>query len=133
EVILLATDARAVKIEGRYSPEPIYILADTDLLQQAILNIVINGCQAMPDGGKLIIDVVPRGDLLVEISIRDFGPGIRDEDREKIFNLYYTTKVNGSGIGLAQAFRAVQLHNGDLSVETPEGGGALFRLTLPRA
>jgi signal transduction histidine kinase len=134
EVIALAADARAqgVQIVGRYS-EPIYILADTDLLQQAILNIVINGCQAMPDGGKLILEVSPTGDRQVEISIRDFGPGIRDEDREKIFHLYYTTKVNGSGIGLAQAFRAVQLHNGDLSVETPEGGGALFRLVLPRA
>jgi signal transduction histidine kinase len=135
EVIALAADARAqgVEIVGRYSAEPIHILADTDLLQQAILNIVINGCQAMLDGGKLIIEVSPTGDRQVEISIRDFGPGIREEDREKIFHLYYTTKVNGSGIGLAQAFRAVQLHDGDLSVEAPEGGGALFRLVLPKA
>jgi signal transduction histidine kinase len=135
EVIALTADARAqgVEIVGRYSSEPIDILADTDLLQQAILNIVINGCQAMPDGGKLIIEVSPTGDRQVEISIRDFGPGIREEDREKIFHLYYTTKVNGSGIGLAQAFRAVQLHNGELWVEAPEGGGALFRLVLPRA
>ncbi len=85
EVIALAADARAqgVEIIGRYSSEPIYLLADTDLLQQAILNIVINGCQAMPDGGKLIIEVSPTGDRQVEISIRDFGPGIREEDREE--------------------------------------------------
>ena len=69
----------------------------------------------------------------VRITVSDEGPGISPEAREKIFNLYYTTKPKGSGIGLAQVFRAVQLHNGQIHVDSKSGQGASFQLSLPKA
>ncbi|MGE0105161.1 MAG: PAS domain-containing sensor histidine kinase [Blastocatellales bacterium] len=132
EVILLAADARAqgVDIEERYGKGPLTIKADPDLLKQALLNIIINGCQVMPNGGRLRI-ATGSDDGHVEISIADQGPGIPEEARDKIFNLYYTTKQKGSGIGLAQAFRAVQLHNGRIKVESEVGAGTCFRIMIP--
>ena len=106
------------------------IKADHDLLKQALLNIVINGCQVMPDGGKLTLETARENGHIL-IAITDQGPGIKAEVRDKIFNLYYTTKPTGSGIGLAQAFRAVQLHNGRISVKSEPGRGASFEILLP--
>lgn len=132
EVILLAADARAqgIDLEEHYGQGPLNIKADSDLLKQALLNIIINGCQVMPNGGKLVIETgKDNGHVL--ITITDHGPGIPEEARDKIFNLYYTTKPKGSGIGLAQAFRAVQLHNGRIKVESEVGSGTSFRIMLP--
>ncbi|MFN7947411.1 MAG: ATP-binding protein [Blastocatellia bacterium] len=135
EVMLLAADARAdnIEIQERYAEGSLQIKADADLLKQAILNIVINGCQAMTEGGQLRISTSsdPKGQ--VQITVSDQGPGIPENVRDKIFNLYYTTKPQGSGIGLAQAFRAVQLHNGRIEVDSQPGAGARFRITLPAA
>lgn len=141
EVILLAADARAqgVDLNEQYAPGPIHIKADSDLLKQALLNIIVNGCQAMAekgDGGKLTVTtgrVRDEEQDMVFIDIRDTGGGIPPQVREKIFNLYYTTKPQGSGIGLAQAFRAVQLHNGRIQLDTEVGKGTCFRILLPKA
>lgn len=135
EVILLAADARAqgVNMEEHYGGGPLVIKADSDLLKQAILNIIINGCQVMPQGGKLMVETGRDEENRVFIAITDSGPGIPEEARDKIFNLYYTTKPKGSGIGLAQAFRAVQLHNGRIKVESEVGAGTCFRIILPAA
>ncbi len=135
EVILLAADARAqgVDLEEHYGKGPLVIKADPDLLKQAILNIIINGCQVMPAGGKLVLETGHDDEDHVYIAITDHGPGIPEDARDKIFNLYYTTKPKGSGIGLAQAFRAVQLHNGRIKVESEVGAGTCFRIILPVA
>ncbi len=135
EVVLLAADARAqgVDMEEHYGKGPLVIKADPDLLKQAILNIIINGCQVMPSGGKLHVETGHDDEDHVFISITDHGPGIPEDARDKIFNLYYTTKPKGSGIGLAQAFRAVQLHNGRIKVESEVGAGTCFRIILPVA
>jgi signal transduction histidine kinase len=135
EVILLAADARAqgINLEEHYGGGPLIIKADSDLLKQAILNIIINGCQVMPQGGRLMVETGRDEDKHVYIAITDSGPGIPEEARDKIFNLYYTTKPKGSGIGLAQAFRAVQLHNGRIKVESEVGAGTCFRIILPAA
>lgn len=135
EVILLAADARAqgVDLEEHYGKGPLVIKADPDLLKQAILNIIINGCQVMPTGGKLVLETGHDDEDHVYIAITDHGPGIPEDARDKIFNLYYTTKPKGSGIGLAQAFRAVQLHNGRIKVESEVGAGTCFRIILPVA
>jgi signal transduction histidine kinase len=132
EVVLLAADARAqgIDLEEHYGGGPLLIKADSDLLKQALLNIIINGCQVMPHGGKLIVET-GKDDGHVIIAITDHGPGIPEDARDKIFNLYYTTKPKGSGIGLAQAFRAVQLHNGRIKVESEVGAGTCFRIILP--
>src|SRR5262245_45003074 len=135
EVILLAADARAqgINMEEHYGGGPLVIKADSDLLKQAILNIIINGCQVMPHGGRLMVETGRDEDNHVFIAITDSGPGIPEDARDKIFNLYYTTKPKGSGIGLAQAFRAVQLHNGRIKVESEVGAGTCFRIILPTA
>ncbi len=134
EVLLLAplTPAHKIEVVFRLASEPAWIEADIDLLKQALLNIVINACQAMPDGGILTLATAWHNNQ-VELSIADTGVGIPEEMREKIFNLYFTTKDNGSGIGLAQAFRAVQMHSGSIDVESQLGQGTRFRITLPAA
>ncbi len=121
-----------IEVVTNYAKEPLWIEADIDMLKQGLLNIVINGCQAMPGGGKLTL-ATARINNHIEINISDQGVGIPEDAREKIFNLYFTTKEKGSGIGLAQAFRAVQMHSGNIEVESEIGKGTSFKITLPAA
>lgn len=108
------------------------VQGDADLLKQALLNIVVNGIEAMPGGGVLLLEVAGHGGQ-ARLTVADNGPGIAEADREKIFQLYYTTKRSGSGMGLATAYRTVQLHGGSMSVESQPGQGARFLITLPLA
>jgi len=103
---------------------------DSDLLKQALLNIIINGAQAMEGGGTLTLRV-HRQDGDAQIEVQDTGPGIPAAIRDKIFNLYFTTKKSGSGIGLAMTYRIMQLHNGSIHFDTRSGEGTIFYLTLP--
>jgi len=106
------------------------LLMDRDLMKQALLNLVLNGCQAMPGGGELT--VTPRVKLnAVELEITDTGVGIPPEAQEKIFSLFYTTKPGGTGVGLAVVFRVVQLHNGAIEFTSEVHHGTTFRITLP--
>ena len=108
------------------------IAADVDLLKQAILNVVMNAIEAMPDGGRLRFKSSVRGDD-AEIRISDTGCGIPPEARKKIFGLYFTTKPKGSGIGLAMAFRFVQLHDGTIEFISEPGKGTTFIIRIPTA
>ncbi|HET7840817.1 MAG TPA: ATP-binding protein [Terriglobia bacterium] len=104
---------------------------DRDLIKQALLNLVLNGCQAMSSGGEL--RVTPR--LLarhVELDIADQGSGIPPEVRPRLFSLFFTTKPNGTGIGLAMAYRIIQLHNGTIDYVSEVNRGTTFRIMLPR-
>jgi len=132
-VALAATEAggHGVAITSDLHPVPLVIKADADLLKQALLNIIINGCQAMPKGGILEVATLVDHDGSAHIVIRDHGIGISPEARNRIFNLYYTTKKGGTGIGLAQAFRAVQLHNGQIDFDSEVGKGTTFDISLP--
>ena len=107
-----------------------WIRGDTDLLKQAILNVVKNGIEAMPKGGRLLVRVERVEDDWA-VSVADSGPGIPQELRDRIFSLYFTTKAGGSGIGLAMTFRIVQLHNGSIDFASEPGNGALFRMCFP--
>jgi signal transduction histidine kinase len=113
-------------------PEAVVVNADRDLLRQALLNIAVNAIEAMTQGGKLGIEVEKNRDTCA-VRIRDTGPGVPPEQRDKIFQLYFTTKIRGSGIGLAMTFRAVQLHGGTIEIESESGKGTAFRVTLPLA
>jgi hypothetical protein len=131
-VTLLEADAarRGVQLRFKAPDRPIPVLADADLLSEAIINIVTNGIEAMPDGGLLDVEVAERvGNCSIAIS--DTGAGIPESAREKIFELYFTTKKNGSGLGLPMAFRAVQLHGGVIDVQSEPGRGTRFELKLP--
>src|SRR5262249_41331009 len=106
------------------------MVVDSDLLKQAALNIVVNGIEAMPQGGELRFESSISGED-AEIRISDSGAGIPPEKREKIFQLYFTTKKKGSGIGLAMTFRIVQLHNGRIEFFSEPGKGTTFVLRFP--
>jgi signal transduction histidine kinase len=108
------------------------VRVDHDLLKQAFLNIAVNAMQAMPEGGELRFTSTANEDT-AEIRIADTGSGIAPELREKIFRLYFTTKKEGSGIGLAMAFRIVQLHDGTIDFTSEPGKGTTFYIRLPIA
>jgi signal transduction histidine kinase len=103
---------------------------DEDLLKQALLNVVNNGIEAMQRGGRLRVRVEKTGEEIT-VSVSDQGAGIPAQLQERIFNLYFTTKPKGSGIGLAMTFRIVQLHNGSIDFVTQPGEGTTFRLHFP--
>jgi signal transduction histidine kinase len=105
---------------------------DPAMLRRALLNLAINACQAMPSGGVLRLAARAARGRHVEVSVEDTGVGIRPEHLEKIFNLYFTTKPKGSGIGLSMVYRTVQLHDGDIEVQSTPGQGTTFRLLLPQ-
>lgn len=105
--------------------------ADPASLQNALLNLALNGCQAMPSGGTLRISAAPIAGGRIAVKVADSGVGIPAENLDKIFNLYFTTKEGGTGIGLAMVYRTIQLHDGDISVESAPGRGTTFTVTLP--
>ena len=109
------------------------INADPAMLGQALLNLALNACQAMPDGGTLRIVCRAASRRRVEVDVEDTGVGIAPEHLQKIFDLYFTTKEKGSGIGLSLVYRIVQLHDGDVEVESTPGVGTRFRLVFPQA
>ena len=106
------------------------IRVDRDLMKQVLLNLVLNGCQAMPQGGELRVSSRAVSQQ-VEIRIADSGVGIPPEARSKIFSLYYTTKPSGTGVGLAMSYRIVQLHDGSIDFSSEVSRGTTFRVTLP--
>src|SRR3989475_9468472 len=133
-VSLAAPDAaqHAVNIVHEFPSEPLFVKVDADFLKQAILNVVLNGVQAMPRGGTLAVSA-RREDEIVITEIQDQGGGIPAEIQDKIFELYFTTKKGGSGIGLAQTYQIMQWHYGSLDFESVMGQGTKFRLRLPLA
>jgi signal transduction histidine kinase len=108
------------------------IRVDRDLLKQAVLNVVVNAIEAMPEGGELRFESAATQES-AEIRVSDTGPGIPNDLREKIFRLYFTTKQDGSGIGLAMTFRIVQLHDGTIDFVSEPGKGTTFFIRLPLA
>lgn len=135
DAVTLATpgaEQNGVTITRALAAEPLRVKVDVDFLKQAILNVVLNGVQAMPQGGTLAISARQEEDSIIT-EIRDQGAGIPHEIQEKIFELYFTTKKEGSGIGLAQTYQILQWHYGSVDFESTEGQGATFRLRLPVA
>jgi signal transduction histidine kinase len=157
DVLALAADeleTRRVTLVSRMPEEPLIANVDADLLKQAALNVIQNGAQAMPDGGRLEVTLEEdrsggessngltreraggdrnssaTGNFAV-LRVADEGTGIPPEIREKIFDLYFTTKSGGSGIGLAMTYRIMQLHYGSVEVQSRRGRGTEFRLRVP--
>lgn len=132
-VLMLASaefETRNVLVESDLPDHQVLAKVDSDLLKQALLNVVLNGAQAMTEGGKLTVRLTEDGRMGL-ISIRDEGVGISDDVKDKIFDLYFTTRKEGSGIGLAMTYRIVQLHNGSIEVETGTTIGTTFTLRFP--
>jgi two-component system sensor histidine kinase PilS (NtrC family) len=106
------------------------LLHDTDQIRQVVFNLLLNSFEAAAEGGRVELVTGRRGDW-ARIRITDNGPGMDEKDVERMFELFYTTKEKGSGLGLAIARRLVEAHNGRISYETAEEGGAAFSVYLP--
>jgi signal transduction histidine kinase len=133
DVVTLAAaemSTRQVDLTSQLPDYPLTSKVDVDLLKQALLNVVQNGAQAMPEGGKLEVTLLEEGKSAI-IQVQDQGAGISEELREKIFDLYFTTKKGGSGIGLAMTYRILQLHHGSIDVQSEIGRGSVFQLRIP--
>jgi signal transduction histidine kinase len=109
------------------------LLGDPGMLRQALLNLALNACQAMPHGGRLRITGRPAPGGRVEIVVDDTGTGIPPEELNRVFDLYFTTKPGGSGMGLSMVYRTIRLHDGDIEVDSSPGSGTAVRMLLPRA
>jgi signal transduction histidine kinase len=106
---------------------------DSTMLRQAFLNLAINACQAMPNGGTLRLTCAPVSGRRVEVEVEDTGVGIAPAHLGRIFDLYFTTKDHGTGIGLSMVYRIVQMHDGEIEVQSTPGRGTTFKLLLPQA
>ena len=124
--------AAGIGVTVRDEAEGVDVRVDRDLFKQAVLNIVVNGMQAMPNGGELRFEATA-GENGTELRISDTGTGIPEALREKIFRVYFSTKKDGSGIGLAMTFRIVQLHDGTIDFTSEPGKGTTFLIRLPIA
>jgi signal transduction histidine kinase len=123
-------EAAGVQFELQLDEALPALAMDEELIRQALLNVLLNACQAMPKGGWARI-VTLRERAMVCIRIADEGTGIPPEDLDKIFRLYYTTKTEGSGVGLSLVYRTLQLHDGDVRVTSEVGRGTTVSLFLP--
>jgi PAS domain S-box-containing protein len=118
---------------GTHIPHPFPLVRmDRQLIRQAIFNLVLNACDAMPSGGHLTVSLLQDAEI-AEVRVSDTGRGIAPENQRKIFQLFFTTRVGGTGMGLANSFRFVQLHNGSIEFESVAGQGTTFRIRLPLA
>ena len=103
---------------------------DRDMLRRAILNLVLNALDAMPEGGELVVSAY-RGRDQIELEIADSGPGLDREERRQAFQPFFSTKGSGTGLGLSIVERIASAHGGDVTtINCPEGGAA-FTLWLP--
>lgn len=126
-------DFRDMEIIKEYDSDLPEVLMDASQIEQVLINMMINACQAMPEGGKLVIrtGVSASGDHIY-IRIEDTGCGIPEENIGKIFDPFFTTKGNkGTGLGLSVSYGIIQSHGGEIEVESKQGSGTAFTITLP--
>jgi signal transduction histidine kinase len=147
EIALVETDLVALLTEVLESAQPAiqraqvqlitvfpprfpHVRADSAMIHQAVLNLLLNACEAMQPGGRLTVSVSEKGECAL-LQVTDTGRGITPENQRKIFELFFTTRPGGTGIGLANTFRFVQLHNGSIEFSSEPGRGTTFRIELP--
>jgi PAS domain S-box-containing protein len=126
---------QSCEVETLLEPNLPMVEADPIQLQQVLLNLVINALDAMRDTAashrKVVIATERNGDGAIRTSVRDYGVGIPEEARERVFEHFFTTKPKGLGMGLAIVRSIVESHGGTIAAENVEGGGACFQFTLP--
>jgi signal transduction histidine kinase len=133
KTLAVEANVTGVQLVSSVAADVPQIEADPGIFRQALLNLAKNAVQAMPTGGTLTIAAASSKDGRVEIRVADTGVGIAPENLAKIFDLYFTTKASGTGIGLSLVYRTVQLHNGDIDVESTPGVGTTFVIKMPKA
>ena len=123
-------EAQRVVMRTNYAREPLPCRVDVNLIKQAVLNLLINAIQAMPEGGELIVRTCRAGDQAC-VEVIDTGPGMDAATRERIFEIYFSTKKGGTGLGLSTTRRIVREHAGTIEVESEPGRGTRFAICLP--
>lgn len=119
-----------VAVEMKLPEQPVHVRGHRDRLKQAILNIAVNALDAMTGGGQLTVRVAVE-DGWAAVVLRDTGPGIAADTLPRIFDMHFTTKTTGTGVGLYVARQIARSHGGDIGVETRVGEGSVFRVNLP--
>lgn len=120
------------RIERRFAGCNIILKGDEERLRQVFTNLILNGLQAMPDGGRLTVDTeVREANQRVCVTVSDSGRGISPQHIEKLFTPFFTTKPRGTGLGLAVSYGIISDHGGEIRVESSEGEGAAFTVLLP--
>jgi two-component system, NtrC family, sensor histidine kinase HydH len=125
--------AKAANIDVRLYPSPGVppALLDRDLFRQALLNLMLNAEQAMPDGGEIVLQTRSEGETVC-LDVIDTGKGIEQADLPKLFRPFHTTKPGGTGLGLATTRNIVRAHGGNVEVQSEPGRGSKFTLRVPR-
>jgi signal transduction histidine kinase len=118
-----------VRFAIEIAPEPLVALVSPTMIGQVASNLVINACEAQPAGGEVLVSTAREGDRVV-LDVADRGPGIPAGDRERVFEPFFSTK-SSTGLGLSVCHAIARQHDGELTVRAREGGGSVFRLTLP--
>jgi signal transduction histidine kinase len=121
-----------IKVEYQLDPALPPVHADRGLIYEALTNLITNAEQAMSEGGEMSLSTRPLGSS-VEVTVADRGPGIDKERLDRIFDLYYTTKASGSGLGLPFAMRAIELNGGKIAIDSELGQGTVCKVTIPIA
>ncbi|HEY4235028.1 MAG TPA: HAMP domain-containing sensor histidine kinase [Lacipirellulaceae bacterium] len=122
-------EAQRIDLDVDVPPNTL-LTADREMVRRALLNLVLNAIDVMPDGGDLVITSYdgPRG---FELEIADSGPGLSEEDERRVFEPFYTTKQNGTGLGLAIVYHVAEAHGGTVTATNCPEGGAAFTLRFP--
>jgi signal transduction histidine kinase len=123
-------EAQRIDVDIDVPPHTL-LTADREMIRRALLNLVLNSIDAMPNGGMLVITSydTPRG---FELEVADSGPGLSEEDQRKAFEPFFTTKQNGTGLGLAVVYHVAEAHGGTVAVMNCPEGGASFTIKIPR-
>lgn len=111
--------------------EKLFVKGDFNQLQEVFLNLATNACQAMPGGGSLIIKSLSQGKDIARVEVRDTGKGIKKEDLGRLFVPFFTTKDNGTGLGLSLCRSIIESHSGSIEAESVIDKGTVFRVDLP--
>lgn len=126
-------DRAGVTLERACTDETLRVEGDAAQLRDVFLNLAQNAIQAMPKGGRLSIQCAALPNHRIRVRVEDTGVGIAPENLEKIFELYFTTRERGTGVGLSMVYRTIQIHNGEIDVESTMGEGTTFIVVLPAA
>ncbi len=132
DMLLEKFKSYGIHVVKEYSPDLPQVSADSDHITQVLLNLLLNACQAMPEGGTLTLKLCPKGEM-VELSVQDTGTGIPEDQVSKIFDPFFTTKAvgEGTGLGLTVVHGIIQENNGTIRVNSIPGQGSTFIISLP--
>jgi signal transduction histidine kinase len=123
-------ESQHIRLHKDFSREMPTIDADKELLELAVRSVLLNAVEAMPSGGTLMLGIASKPDGLL-LLIRDTGVGIRQEDLPNIFDPFFTSKTQGTGIGLAAVHRIISEHSGEVTVNSTLGEGTEVQIRLP--